>query len=413
MSRPGQCRRVVNGVASALAAALLSAGCPAGLLLPDSGTTELASSTEWAVILYMPASAVLDAQATADLEAIESADLEDSGVRVLALVDRAGGDPASGWNGTRLYEIPRMIPVAVQELGIGPGAPDVSLDMSDPRTLRALLGFVEERYRPRFRALILWGEGRGYHHGEFLSKALTGRHVDLLGLDMSFGATVEVAWEIRGAADLLVASQGVVPVAGWDYEAALRRFTASDRTREAFAKAIVTSYAESRGGAPHATISSIRLDRIEPVVDALNAFSDAVSAEITNPGTREAVRASVFYDVEDFYATPGDLAIDLSDLSAVVSLGFGIAEGEAARIEQAVKEAVDRNHRGSADPRASGISVHLIPLRPDGSAAASHHENYLNRSGETASLSFVSHSTWPPTLPSGPGLLYRLFYEPM
>lgn len=406
-------RRKFSGTGLALVVIALSAGCPAATLLSDSETTELASTTEWAVIMYMPAGPALDSQAIVDLEAIDAAGLEGTGVRVLALVDREGGGTASGWTGTRLYEIPHMIPIGVPELQIEPGASDVSLDMNDPRTLRALLSFVEERYRPRSRALILWGEGTGYHHAVFLSEAMAGGGVDLLGLDMSFGATMEIAWEIRGVADLIVASQGVVPVSGWDYEGALRRFIASDRTGDSLAEAIVTSYAESRGSAPHATISTIRLDRIEPVMDALNAFSDAVRAAITDAGTREAVRASMFYDVEDFYATPGDLAIDLGDLPVVVSLGHGIAEDEAARLERAVYEAVGRNYRGPANPRASGISVHLIPLRSDGSAAASHHENYLNRPGETAALSFVGRSTWVPTLPSGPGLLFRLFYEPM
>ncbi len=410
-ARRARCRGRAAGITIAAAAVL--AGCSGATMLPDWATTRLAPATDWAVVLFMRASAHLDSQAVADLAAIESADLAGSGVTVLALVDRTAGGSPSGWTGTRLYEFPHSVPVAVPVLGIDPAGPEVSLDMHDPGMLRTLLGFVEERYRPRRRALVLWGEGGGYHLAGFLSEALAEGGVDLLGLDMSFGATVEIAWEVRRSAGLLVASQGVVPAAGWDYEAALRRLANSDRTPRAFAEAIVATYAEASGGAPQATMSAVRLDRIEEVMHALNSFSSAVSAGITDATIREAVRGTIFYDVEDFYATPGDLAVDISDLAAVVSRDHGIAAAEAARLEEAVGEAVHPNHRGPADPRAHGISVHLIPLRSDGSAASSHHENYLNRPGEPSPLSFVAHSTWVPTLPAGPGLLYRLFYEPM
>ena len=400
-----------------IAAALLSTGC--GGLLPDSATTVRSSSSEWAIVLYMNVSPGLQSQADADLRAMEAVGLSGTGITVLALLD--DGSRA------RLYEVAddpagsspsvSSIPVAVPTLGIDPAGQDVTLDMSDPATLDELLSFVERRYAPARRALILWGEGTGYHVAGFLAAALRGHTLDVIGFDTSFGAGLEVAWELRHTSELMVASQGIVPDAGWNYGQALRRFIESERTPAALSDAFVTAAAEAAagavGGAGRFTISSIELALLDPVMAALNAFSDALYDGIGDAATRDALRATLFYDVEDFYATPGDLSIDVGDLGVVVHRDHGIAGEEAAALIHAVQAAVRSNLPGSERQAASGMSVHLIPLRADGTAESGHAPVYLRGSPGITPLSFAIDSTWAPVYPAGPGLLYRLFYEVM
>ncbi len=406
---PWSSRRLVLVVAGTL----VSTGC-GGAFLPDFATTFRPSTSPWAIVLYMDASGDLRAQAAADLSAMEAVGLSGTGITVLALVD----------DGTRarLYEVAddpagpsptvSSIPIAVPALGIDPAGPDVTLDMSDPATLSELLSFVEEAYRPERRALILWGAGSGYHIAAFLSPALRGTMLDVIGFDASFSASVEVAWELRSSARLMVASQAIVSEAGWDYGGALRRFVDSDRAAGSLVDAIVAACVAA-GDSVRTTISAIDLTRLAPVMAALNDLSDALYHGIADAAARDSMRSSLFYDVESFYATPGDLSIDVGELGVIVRRDHGLAEAEAAALAHAVRSAVRSNHRGSRHPAASGMSIHLIPLRADGTAGCGHASRYFRGSPGSAPLAFVSDSTWVPVYPAGPGLLYRLFYEVM
>ncbi|MFW5742055.1 MAG: clostripain-related cysteine peptidase [Spirochaetota bacterium] len=440
-------------------AAMNLCGCPSGTLLHDCTVSLDPSAADWVVVVYMCADNELEAQAIEDLNEMEAVDLAGTGVTVLALLDRGPGHDASNgdWTGTRLYEVTpdpegldaviRSRELALPELGLDPGGPETELNMADPRTLSALLDFAVARYAPSRLGLVIWGHGSGFRadghtaapprpperavrppasyratcfddssegdalYTAELAEALRGRAVDLVGLDTCFGATVEIAYELRNVADIMVASQDLVPADGWEYDDVLERLAGSDGEPRSCARAIVDAYAAAHADVSSATISAVDLGRADTLVAAFNAFADEVHVAAADPATRDAVRDTVFYDVEDFYATPGDLAIDLGDLAAVVAGEHGIAAAAAAALESAVREAVFASWGGGASPRASGLSVHLIPLGADGTAAAAHDPAYVNGADVAHPLAFVSASTWPPVLPDGPGLLHRLFYE--
>ena len=428
-------------------------GCTLGTGLGGPTTVLSSGTTEWAVVVYMSADNDLESQAIEDLNEMEAAGLAGSGVTVIALVDRGPGyDSSNGdWTGTRAYQITDdpdgvdgtvvSIPLAVPELGIDPAGSDAELNMGDPAVLSSLLSFVEAAYQPEHTALVIWGHGSGYRSRSIakeerehqftrvtsfddssggdalftaeLAAAVAGAEIDLIGFDTCFGANVETAYELRERAGIMVASQDLIPADGWEYHDMLARFVASDRTPAALAHAMVESFSTVAAGYASGTIAAIDLSQMTAVYDALNAFSTAVHDGITNDSERTAVRDALFYDVEDFYATPGDLGIDLRDLAAVVSADFDLADAQAAALDAAVASAVSEQWTATANPKASGLSVHLIPLESDGTAAVTHDTGYFRGSSAAHPLSFVSGSDWVPALPDGPGLLHRLFYEVM
>lgn len=55
--------------------------------------------------------------------------------------------------------------------------------------------------------------------GELIGPALGKFHIDLLAFDSCFMSTAEAAYELRGRADFLLASQSGIPLAGFDYTA--------------------------------------------------------------------------------------------------------------------------------------------------------------------------------------------------
>ncbi|MFW5741718.1 MAG: clostripain-related cysteine peptidase [Spirochaetota bacterium] len=437
---------------AALTIALLVLGCVPPTMLDPVAVTELTrAGAEWVIVVYMSGDNELEAQAIEDLNEMEAAGLRGSGVTVVALVDRGEGHDASNgdWTGTRLYEVADdpdgvdasivSVPLAVPSLGIDPSGPDVELDMADPQTLSLLLAFVRDTYAPEHTALVIWGHGSGYRSDDpsarspavgvsratsyddasggdalytaELARAISGAGLELVGFDTCFGASLEVAYELRDEAGLMVASQSLEPADGWEYDDLLARFASGPRTAASLADAITTSYATIYAGVAGASISATRLDRIDAVMRALDEFARVAHAHAADAEERDALRATLFYEAEDFYTTPGDLAIDVADAARVVTDRHGYAGAQAAGLAGAVDAAVVSSWSGSAHPRANGISVHLIPLEADGTAAASHDEAYLRGSTVEHPLAFVAASAWVPAPLERSGLLYRLFYE--
>ncbi len=418
----------------------LLGACSAGTVIGPLDTTLLdGGGHNWLIVLYMSADNDLEVQAIEDLNELEGADLSGSGVAVLALIDRiAGYDASNGnWTGARLYEIvhdPDGVdgeinsrPIAAPGLGIDPFGDEVELDMSDPATLDALLSFALERYAPEHLALVIWGHGSGYRAVSFddtsggdalltaeLAAAIDGHRLDVLAFDTSFSASIEVAYELRRHVGIMIGSQDLIPADGWEYDDLLNRFAGSGRTPVDFGAAAVESFQSNYASFSSGTISVIDLGSIDSVNLALNDLSDQLHDSIGDSSIRGDLRESLFYDVEDFYTTPGDLAIDLRHLGEVVGRDYDLADPAAAALSAAVANAVI-NHwfNPAGNPFAGGLSVHYIPLAGDGSAEPSHDIAYFRGADSESPLEFVADSTWVPTLPDGPGLLHRLFYEVM
>ena len=406
--RPVHANRRCASLFVSIAVILLLGACTGATTIPGHQTRTLSAENEWLVVFYMDARDSLAAEAARVLAEIAEPDTAGSGVTVVALL----GLPTE----TRLYRIgggarDSLVRLAADEMGLSAAGDEAPLAMDDPATLSALLSFVGRAFETQRTALVFWGAGAGYRSAAFLGAALRDHWLDLVALDTSFGACLEIAWEIHRSAAIMVASQASVPDSGWEYEQVLRRFIGSDLSAHALADALVVPCRGECAPSGHVTRSAVDLSRTAPVIVALNDFSDAVADAITNAPLRADVRAAIFHEAEGFYATPGDLSIDVADMADVVSRTFGIGVATAAALRQAVEQAVLINRTNGVHPRATGVSVHFIPLRGDGTAESGHDVMYVRRSGGGGSIAFVTDTTWVPVLPGGPGLLFRLFYE--
>jgi hypothetical protein len=103
------------------------------------------------------------------------------------------------------------------------------------------------------------------------------RRVDLVGLDSCSHAFIEVAYQLEGLADILVAPQTVLPGQGWPYDrllAAWRRRRPGDA--EALARLLVShvidAYRNEKGPPPIA-LSAIDLRVLEPVARSLDTLT--------------------------------------------------------------------------------------------------------------------------------------------
>ena len=233
----------------------------------------------WTIVMYMAADNDLESAAILDINEMEAADIEDSGITVLALVDRAEGyDGTNGnWTDTRLYEIKHdddglngnIISERISCNTLGLSAEDDSeLNMADPNVLHNVLRFAQKQYPASEYGLVIWGHGTGWRGGgtvftdgarsdnkpntqmsfpapsvnsstqndikavaidDYSASYMTISQVHqaisklpeklgFIGFDTCYGALLETVWEFRNDAKFMVGSENIVPSNGWNYQ---------------------------------------------------------------------------------------------------------------------------------------------------------------------------------------------------
>lgn len=153
------------------------------------------------------------------------------------------------------------------------------------------------------------------------AQAITGRRLDLIGMDACLMAMIEGAHELAPYADYFVASQEVEPMDGWPYELILTGLNAEpDMAPAALADLIVREYARSYNAATRQdetiTQSAICLSATQETESLIQALVDAILAHQGDEMLRSAVRrardaAQKFQDKN--YRDLGDFARRLAD----------------------------------------------------------------------------------------------------
>jgi len=394
----------------------------------------------------------LESAAIADFNELESAPLPDW-INVLILLDRSpGGDATNGdWSDTRLFQA-REDPagenidivsweLSCPELGLGSGITR-ELNMGDPATLRGFREFASRRYPADRTAVILWGHGTGYRSTAYtnpegvggwkgvtvdftsaedplstseirtaLEAAPETSRPDVLALDSCYGALLEVAYEVRDTCDVMIASEERVPASGWDYRNLLTRFSAGDGSLVSFYTAAVSAFEESYSLFTGATISVLDLESTRTVFSALEQAVAALLEATTLRASRDRLRELLFTEAEDFYATPGDLNLDLWDVGRIAARFAPECAASGSALQSAVGNLVITSwHHASGNPGAHGVAIHFVELDDTGYACG-HSEEYFHDAVVSNPLAFVADSSWVPDRTNGQGLLYRLWYE--
>ncbi|MEK7769692.1 MAG: clostripain-related cysteine peptidase, partial [candidate division NC10 bacterium] len=291
---------------------------------------------------YMAADNDLEGELLADLAEMERVGSTPGVVEVLAQVDRSPGHDASkgNWHGTRRYyvtrgEDPRRIHSRLLA-DLGP------TNTGDPRVLESFLRFGVERYPVKRTALILMNHGSGFYvppemlsggkakregrgvvpaqprrrrrplfhstverlverppisrgiayddtsadclDNQELTRVLAtahrffGRKVDVVGMDACLMTMLEVAYQLRDHAQVLVGSEELEPGPGWPHAAILGDLTKNPTMTPAeLGATIVQRYIESyRHGAEDATQSAIDLGQLGDLVEAVDTLARAL-----------------------------------------------------------------------------------------------------------------------------------------
>ena len=107
------------------------------------------------------------------------------------------------------------------------------------------------------------------------SELLSGRKLDIIGLDMCMMAMIEVGWELAPYAMYLVGSQDCEREYGWDYYAFLKHFGSISADPYTVAESIITTYADfysrhtPEGAYTHAALNMRYLPELKDNLDAI------------------------------------------------------------------------------------------------------------------------------------------------
>jgi hypothetical protein len=313
---------------------------------------------DWLVMAYLAADNDLEGELLADLAEMERVGSIPGLVEVLAQVDRSRGHDASkgNWHGTRRYyvtrgENPRRISSRIL-VDLGP------TNTGDPRVLESYMRFGAQRYPSKATALILMNHGSGFYvPPEMLSRGgetsahcaplpaqrqrrrrplfhttqehllnrpptsrgiayddgagdcldnqelkrvlarahrLLGRKVDVVGMDACLMTMLEVAYQLKDHAKVLVGSEALEPGPGWPHAAILGDLARTPAmTAAELGATIVRRYVESyRHGAEEATQSAIDLGQLGDLVGVVDLLARRLLAGLNSTALASAVHAA-------------------------------------------------------------------------------------------------------------------------
>jgi hypothetical protein len=396
---------------------------------------------QWLLLAYLAADNDLEGDLLADLAEMERVGSTSGVVEILAQVDRsAGHDTSKGnWRGTRRYYVtrgtdPRRIHSRILA-DLGP------TNTGDPGVLESYIRFGAQRYPSRATALVLLNHGSGFyvppemqsregraarrHHrspifhttrerlreaapesrgiayddgaadcldNQELKRVLAtahrvlGRKVDLVGMDACLMTMIEVAYQLRDHAQVLVGSEEVEPVPGWPHAAILADLTKNPTmTGPELGAAVVQRYVEFYGhGGESATQSAIDLGQLGDLVEAVDVLAGYLLADIK----RAAVTTPLLYARRRTLQFYEGLYVDLRHLAANLATATGtgrIADAcrDVQRIidgEEAHSPIIGQGRVGASMAPARGLSIYFPP--------------FVDRSAFYRELDFASATRW-------------------
>ncbi len=240
------------------------------------------------------------------------------------------------------------------------------------------------------RAIAIDCGSHDYLDNQELRKALTaalpsGKKFDIFACDACLMNMLEIAYEMKDTAQVMVGSEETEPGAGWPYAAILKSLVAKPAMGPAdLSKIVVAEYGKYFTKAKTAaTQSALALDRISAIASGVDALATALLADLhTVAGTVTLARdRSQKYEMPEY--------VDLGDFAAQLAQrlpGNAAVQSAAASIKSALDSTspgafvIANATSGASVAKSHGVSIYFP--RPEGYAS------------DYSDLLFSQHGKW-------------------
>jgi clostripain len=297
----------------------------------DSGNDDPVTTTQkWTIMYYGDGDNNLEQFIMQDVNELESVDLSSKNINIIALVDRVDGHWSgdSNWTDTRAFKIgydsagynttlsSATKRIAIPSLGVTTTGTK-ELNMGSATTLQNFVSFCKSSYPAEHYMLVMSNHGGGWRDNTnekatrikkmgmqnqkavcwddtssdaclytkdvrtALEAGMGATKLDIIAFDACLMGMVEVAYELKGTANYLVASEETIPGLGYPYNKVLtdaKNYT-GDIPPVEFAKIIVNDYTDAYVNDTNiegsdlendVTLSVTDLSKIDTLVTAVN-----------------------------------------------------------------------------------------------------------------------------------------------
>ena len=290
---------------------------------------------KWTVMVYLAAGNDLETVGIQDINEMEMVG-STKDVNIVVQMDRIpfsalnklglgiyDDDSNNNWTGTRRYYITQdMNPNIINstlKMDLG------EKNMGDPETLKDFAQWSIQNYPAQRYMLVLWNHGGGFRSSEIISRDICwdynfgldritmpqledalffiygqlGKEIDIIGMDACYMGMIEVAYQVKDYAQIMVASEASVPGDGWQYDAVMESFVANpNQNANQFASEIVDCYYHQYSGTGgNVTLSAVDLSQIDNLAGQISGLAQAVINDYSVPkdNYRDARDSSQYY----------------------------------------------------------------------------------------------------------------------
>ena len=341
---------------------------------------------EWTVMVYLDADNNLESAGINDINEMEMVG-STTDVKIVVQADRIPGYDISNsdWTTTRRYYITQdsdsmQINSWFSDLG--------ELNMGDPQTLIDFVNWATNNYPAKKYLLVIWNHGAGFRSSAFTTKdiawddtsggdritmpeledalsaisAQMGENIDIVGMDACLMAMIEVAYQIKDYADIMVTSEETEPPDGWPYDTILAQLVANPTMSSTqLATGIVDKYIYSYPF-KEVTQSAIDLSYMDTLAGQLSNLAQAIMSDTLTPKNNYITAA---YNSQYYSQLPYTLEkefIDLYDFcnKLLIYSNSSYTKNIALNIQQILNSAViNSDYNGASVSGSKGLSIYF------------------------------------------------------
>lgn len=281
----------------------------------------------------------------------------------------------AGWDDENIYravrgQLKRNVtykrnPIGAPVRGASGAVPLTNVRAAAKRPVRRALFSTTVLQTVQKRAIAFDDNAQDFLDNIELKRVLTeargafGGKIDVLGMDACLMNMVEVAYQVRNTAQVMVGSQEVEPGDGWPYDTILRELAKNPTmTPEELGNAVVTRYIASYGASEDVTQSALDLGRSTGIETAIDGLAKAVLQGLPADPTRLPM-LQARQAVQDFYRRD---YIDLVHFCELLR-SFGApapVRTACEHVETAAKAfVIAKGQKGTGLAHSNGISIYF------------------------------------------------------
>ncbi len=184
--------------------------------------------------------------------------------------------------------------------------------------------------------------------------------IDILGFDACLMGMFEIAYQLRNNAEVMVGSQHIEPVSGWDYTRILEELKLENSSKK-MGIDLVKFYADyyERNSSYETTQSAINLKKIEETAEYLDAFAKLLLESLENKNDLKYTLLSSQLFNKNEYVDLVDFAKNTKERLEIPSLDF-----YADRLLESLEFLILANQTTGYSMRgANGVSIYFPSQR--------------------------------------------------